>query len=81
MTTITAIKRNIIDGHKLPACCVIHCREHVELYAIQPIERMAISMVQLPRIKLSQRSLKRLLFGGLSGSVGLAGVFLAVSYY
>ncbi len=36
---------------------------------------------QLPRLKLSQRSLKRLLFGGLSGSVGLAGVFLAVSVY
>jgi len=38
-------------------------------------------MVQLPNLKLSHRSLKRLVFGGLSGSVGLASVFLVVSLY
>jgi fermentation-respiration switch protein FrsA (DUF1100 family) len=42
---------------------------------------MAFSMVQLPSLKLSQRSLKRLIYGGLSGSIGVAGAIIAVSLY
>ena len=38
-------------------------------------------MVQLPNFKLSQHSLKRILYGGLSGSIGVVGVLFAVSLY
>lgn len=38
-------------------------------------------MSQMPNFRLSHHSLKRLLFGGLSGGIGLAGVLFAVSLY
>ncbi len=38
-------------------------------------------MSQMPNFKLSHHSLKRLLFGGLSGGIGVVGVLFAVSLY
>src|SRR6266566_7446707 len=42
---------------------------------------MATPMLQLHKIKPSRLSLKRLLFGGLGGSVGALGIIFAVSLY
>src|SRR5947209_3110067 len=53
----------------------------VDWCAVCALERMAFSMSQMPNFKLSHHSLKRLLFGGLSGGIGVAGVLFAVSLY
>jgi fermentation-respiration switch protein FrsA (DUF1100 family) len=45
------------------------------------LERMATSMLQWQNLKTSRFSLKRLLFGGLGGGVGLIGIIFAVSLY
>ncbi len=50
-------------------------------YAGQVLERSATSMWQLQNVRLFRPRLKRIIIGGLGGSIGLMGVLFAVAVY
>jgi len=54
---------------------------HLSCYAKQALERLATPLMQLRHLKQYHLSMKRILFGGLSGSIGVAGILFAGSIY